>query len=152
MQSRRLAFALAAVLTGLLSNAAFAGPYADTLGKCLVSSTSPAEKTMLIRWIFATMALHPDVQSLAAVSPEQRQEITKDTAKIFERLLTDSCAQQTRDAIKYEGPSTIESAFGILGQVAMRELFTNDKVAAGLEDFSKAVDAKKVEQALGKQP
>ena len=127
---------------------ASAGPYADSLGKCLVSSTTSAEKTTLVRWVFATISLHPGVQSLASVTPEIRTQLNKDTAHLFERLLTEACRTETIQAVKYEGTGTIEMSFGLLGQVAMRELFADPKVAAGLEEFAKAVDPAKIKPVL----
>src|SRR5436190_10739330 len=106
---------------------AAAGPYGDTLGKCLVSSTTSVEKTALIQWMFATLSLHPDVKSLSSVTPQQRSDVNKSMARLFERLMTESCARETREAVKYEGAGTIENAFSLLGEAAMRELFENPK-------------------------
>jgi len=56
-----------AVSLFLLASPAVAGPYSDDLAKCLVRSTTPEDKTLLVQWMFATMALqrelfaHPDV-------------------------------------------------------------------------------------------
>jgi hypothetical protein len=128
---------------------AVAGPYGDSLGKCLVKSTTVAEKTTLVQWVFATISLHPGVQALAAVTPERRTQLNKDTAHMFERLLTEACRTETLEAVKYEGRGTIEMAFGLLGQVAMRELFADPKVAAGLAEFGKSVDPEKLKAVLG---
>jgi len=125
---------------------AFAGPYADALGKCMVGATTGAEKTTLVRWIFAVMALHPDVQSSSAVTPEQRGALSKQTAQLFQRLLTESCLKEAREAVRYEGASTIPSSFSLLGQVATRELFTDPKVNEGIAEFSKYIDEKKFKE------
>lgn len=125
---------------------AFAGPYADALGKCMVGATTGAEKTTLVRWIFAMMALHPDVQSSSAVTPEQRGALSKQTAQLFQRLLTESCLKEAREAVRYEGASTIPSSFSLLGQVATRELFTDPKVNEGIAEFSKYIDEKKFKE------
>lgn len=145
MKKRTLVVVL--IVTAMAS-AASAGPYGDTLSKCLVSSTTPSEKTTLVRWMFAMMALHPDVKASSAITPEQRTEITKATAKLFERLLTESCGAEAKDAVKYEGGSTIESSFALLGQVAARELFSNPKVNEGLSELSKYIDEKKLNEFL----
>jgi hypothetical protein len=136
--------ALAFVLA--VSSRASAGPYGDSLGKCLVEATTAAEKATLVRWMFATMALHPDVQSISAATPEQRTALTKQTAELFQRLLTETCRTQAREAVRYEGASTLQSSFSLLGQVAVRELFANPKVAAGLAELSKYVDEKKLKE------
>ena len=63
------------------------------------------------------------------------------TAKLFERLLTESCKSQVQQAIKYEGQSTIESAFQVLGQVAARGLFSNPSVAGFIAQLGNHVDS-----------
>ena len=141
--------AIAAIALVSLATPAVAGPYGDTLSKCLVSKTTSAEKTTLVRWMFAMIALHPDVQGWSTISDRQRDDITKRTAKLFENLLTETCGNETREAIKYEGFSTIESSFSVLGSVATRELFTNEKVSAGLEQFGKAIDGEKLKKTFG---
>lgn len=148
--ARSAAVAIAVVLGALpAAPASAAGPYTDELSKCLVRSTTPADKTLLVKWIFATMALHPDVKGLASVSDDQRAELTKATARLFEGLLTNACNSQTREALRYEGQSAVEASFSILGQVAARELFANPNVASGLAEFEKYFDTAKLQKTLG---
>jgi hypothetical protein len=149
MALRRIAFVLASVMAlGFLvvPRTASAGPYGDALGKCLVDSTTPDEKTGLVRWIFAMMSLHPDVEAGSTITPQQRTAMAKETAKLFQRLLTEACAPQAREAIRYEGPAAIQNSFSLLGQVAASELFSDPKVAAGLAEFAKYIDEKKLKQ------
>ena len=148
MKLRTLASVTTTAILLLTAPTASAGPYGDTLAKCLVKSTSSAEKTTLVQWMFATIALHPDVQALSSVTPQQRGELNKKTARLFERLIAESCVNETRDAIKYEGTSTIESSFSLLGQVATRELFTNPRVSEGLAELGKQFDEEKLKKAL----
>ena len=141
------------LMVGTLSLCATApswsGPYNDSLGKCLVESTTPADKTLLVRWMFAMMALHPDVQAGSSLTPEQRSAISKDAALLFQRLVTETCVKETRAAIKYEGAGTLETSFSLLGQVAARELFTHPKVAEGLAELGKHMDEKKIKELVG---
>ena len=145
MRHRTILYLVAILAFATLANA---GPFADSLGKCLVTSTTNAEKTMLVQWVFATISLHPGVQSLASVTPERRTQANKDAAHLFERLLTEACRTETIQAVKYEGTQTIEMSFGLLGQEAMRELFNEPKVAAGLEEFAKNIDPAKMKPVL----
>src|SRR5262245_60520797 len=87
----------------LLASPAFAGPYTDDLSKCLVRSTTPEEKSLLVQWMFATMALHPDVKYLAKVTPAERAKLNQRVAALFESLLTRSCLSEARNALKNEG-------------------------------------------------
>ena len=48
-------------------------------------------------------ALHPAVGSIASVSDAKRDELNRNAAKIVERLLTESCRSETRNALKHEG-------------------------------------------------
>jgi hypothetical protein len=125
-----------------------AGPYADALGKKLVSSTTPADKAICVRWMFVSMALHPDLKGMATVSPEQREEANRAFAKLATRMLTETCAIEAREAMQYEGASAIEGAFNIFGQVAGRELFTNPEVAKGLAGLDKYFDMKAIKKVL----
>ena len=137
-----VAFALAAL------SPALAGPYGDELAKCLVKSTTDADKTYLVKWLFAAAALHPDVKSIASVSDAQRDELNKNAAKLFERLITESCRSETQEAVKYEGPSTLESSFNVLGQVAARGLFSHPAVATGTGELTNYVDRQKLESVF----
>lgn len=131
------------------SQSASAGPYSDEMAKCLVASTSEADKNFLVKWMFAAAALHPAVKSISSVTEAQRNELNVKTAKLFERLLTESCKSQVQTAIKYEGQSTIESAFQVLGQVAARGLFSDPSVNGFIAQLGNHIDPKKMESVLG---
>jgi len=144
MNLRSLAFASFAVLAGTNAGQALAGPYADDMAKCLVRSTTAADRSSFVRWFFTAAASHPAVQSLAAVTPEQRDEANKSTAELFQRLLTESCRKEVQQAVKYEGPQTIGSSFQVFGEVAGRELFTDPAVTQAMGGFEKYFDKQKL--------
>ena len=70
---------------------------------------------------------------------------------MFQTLLTKTCLDETRKAMKYEGPAVLEQSFNQLGQIAARELFTHPKVAAGMTEFGALLDKKEMEKAFGAQ-
>ena len=130
------------------STPALAGLHGDDLARCLIGSTSMADRESLVRWIFAALAQHPAVSTLTTIEPADADGSNKEIAGLVMRLLTDSCAQQTKDAIRYEGASAIEQSFNVLGQVAARDLMSHPdvgKMVAGLEQY---LDKQKLE-ALG---
>ena len=91
MRSKVIAFlALATLATG-----AHAGPFSDEMSKCLVRSTSDADKTLLIRWIFTAIATHPDVKELSNVTPAVSEQLSKDAANLFADLIP-SAARRRR--------------------------------------------------------
>ena len=127
------------VLLGLSSTAA-AGPFNDKLAICLVESTSPAEKTTLMRWIFGAMSRHPQVKDLSQVTQAQADQMNKAVAELFVALLGDRCATETAQAVKYEGPAVISSSFEVLGKVAMQGLMTEPAVNEYISGLNDNVD------------
>jgi len=148
---RNARFLVFGLLFFAIGQSASAGPYGDALAKCLVSATTPAEKTTLVRWMFAMVTLHPDVADISGVTPEQRTALSKEVGQLFERLLTQSCAKEAREAIRYEGTTALETSFAVLGQVAARELFAHPKVSEGMSEFTKYIDEKKIEDLVAPQ-
>jgi hypothetical protein len=144
---RMKAFAAVALL---ISGAAHAGPYSDDLAKCLVSSTSKADRVALVRWMFAAAAAHPAVASIAKVSPKIMDEANAATGALFMRLLTESCKDKAQTALQYEGPATIQTSFTVLGQVAASELFSSPEVKQAMSGLEKNVDSKKLQELMNK--
>ena len=144
-----IASAVASATLCAVVGPAAAGPYSDTLARCLVKSTTPEDKSALVQWMFTTAALHPDVRRLSSASASDRTALNKRIARLFERLLTESCLAEAKEALKYEGPSTMETSFTVLGQVASRELLSHPAVAAGMAELNKNFDVEKLRGALG---
>ena len=147
---RSLILAAGACLTVFMgwSEPALGGPFADDMAKYLVKSASPEDRTMLIKWMFSAMSLHPDLASLSSVSAQQRDVLTKSAAALFQRLLLDACHSETLAAIQNEGPQTIQYAFQILGQVAARGLLTDPHVLEDMKGLEKGLDQEKIKALL----
>ena len=145
----RIRSSLFAILAASMAMPVFAGPFGDDMAKCLVRATTSEDKTTLVKWMFAVMSVHPDVKAFAQVPEAARARLNSQMGTLMTALLTDRCAKESREAVKNEGMSAIESSFNVLGQVAAQELFTNAEVTAGLTEFSKNIDEKKLKAALG---
>jgi hypothetical protein len=141
---------LALLVTAFISAPASAGIYTDALTRCLVSSVSNNDKVLLIRWMFAGMAMHPEIAAYSKFTDAGRLSDNKALAALFGRLLTVDCLPQTKEAVRYEGGSSIEASFNILGQVASRELLTHPSVNAAISDFAQHIspEANRVLEAL----
>ncbi|MGW8248877.1 MAG: hypothetical protein ACWGOV_12300 [Acidiferrobacterales bacterium] len=131
-------------LASFASVSAQAGIYGDDMAKCLVRSTTTQDRSVLVKWIFAAAASNPEVKSMVSVSEHQRNRLNKSIAKLFERLLTDSCRKETQAAYKYEGKATISSSFNLLGQVAGRELFSDPNVTKSVSGLAQYIDKEKM--------
>lgn len=135
------------VIALLFSASTQAGIYSNALGRCLVESTSHADKTNLVRWIFAISSLHPEVAPISNITDEQRKRMQQQTADMFQRLMTQSCRDETKQAVRYEGAQmAIQTSFGLLGQIAMKEMMGHGEVNAGFERFAQHVDAEKLRE------
>jgi hypothetical protein len=95
--------------------------------------------------MFVALANHPAVKSVASVSKTQSDEANKTTGKLFMRLLTTSCKDDTVRALRYEGAEAIQAGFGVLGQVAGRELMTSPHVTASLAGMEKHLDTNRLQ-------
>lgn len=137
---------VAAALTGVIAGPASAGAYIDDLSKCLVAKASPNDQTAFVRWIFAAMAFHPAVNPLSNIPQPRRDEIDSKAGQLMMRLMTVDCRAQLVSALKHEGNSAIESAFGALTQVAIQGLMSDPAVIKGEESFGKNIDRAKLQE------
>ena len=143
--------AIAALIAMLYGSGATAGVFADDLGKCLVNSTTKADRVDLIRWLFVAAAHHPAVKPIATVTPAQQDESDKQMGTLVMKLLTESCKTEAQKALQTEGPVTIQFAFEVLGKVAGQELFSSPEVAGNLKGLAKYIDPEKI-KALSTAP
>jgi len=141
--SRIFSLVAAPVLVMVGWNApAIAGVYSDDLGKCLVSSTSSVDKTVLVQWMFAALSAGPAVKPMSNVTPKQQDEYNQKAAALMQRLAIQDCHQQTIDAFKNEGPSSLELAFGMLGRISARSLMSDPAVTSDMQGLGKYLDKK----------
>lgn len=140
---RHLRLLAAAVAALVLSPLAVAGPQADELGRCMVRSTSKEDRALMLRWVFATAALHPNVEPLARVSAEQRQSASQGMAGLVDQLVTQTCRAEFVQAVRAEGPRAIESSLQLVGRVAGQELFAEPRVMSGAMEVTRYLDQRK---------
>ena len=93
-----------------------------------------------MQWMFAALSLHPSVQPMVSVKADQRDIATKKAGAIFSRLLTENCRKETVDALTNEGNAAIGVAFGVLGQVASRDLMSNPNVEKGMGELGSQLE------------
>jgi hypothetical protein len=129
---------------GLLASApSGAGPYADDLAKCMVRTSTPADRAEFVKFLFSAMAQHPDVSSMANIPPRQMESTVKASGELIQRLLLQSCRSETQQAIRYEGMEAVFYSYQFYGQAMAAELFGNPIVAAKMKDLNNYLDADK---------
>lgn len=124
-------------------------PTASALSNCLVRATTAEDHTLLAQWIFITMSRHPSVSQMTSVSDAQAVTINRQVGGLVNRLLLDSCANETRTAVRAGGPQALESAFEMLGRTAMTTLMGHPDVNAGLAGFAGYLDQSRLRTLLG---
>jgi hypothetical protein len=120
----------------------------DAFGKCLADNTSGKDRKDLARWLFVAMGAHADMKAISTIAASAAEDTPKIAAALFTRLVADSCPEEARAALNTAGPVAFQSAFTVLGQLAMRELMADKDVAASMALLQKHIDSKKVQAAL----
>lgn len=128
------------LLVGCTGKVASASVYTDDLSRCLVEKTSKADQTYLVKWMFAAVSAGSEVKAMASITQEQRTAYSLGVGKLMTRLLTVDCRAETVKAVKYDGASSIETGFELLGKVAMQTMLADPAVAAELGGLEKGAD------------
>lgn len=121
-----------------------AGSYADKLSQCLIHATTPADQKVVLRWAFATMALDPDVASMATISPAQREAINRKAGAVVTDLLAGACSQPVQQALMFEGPSAARTAFEAWARWAITGLAEEPHVMQGAGALLQYIDIGKL--------
>lgn len=129
---------------------AFAGIFADDLGRCVVNSTTEGDRALLVRWMFLTAAANPAFDDLTSISEAERREGYRAAAAVYDRLLLRACRRESVAALRGEGSAGIEAGFQALGQVAGREMMASRESVTALRDLSTYMDGPGLE-ALGRE-
>ena len=135
---------LSALLCGSVAPV-MAGVYTDDLSRCLVESTSKSDKATLVQWVVVAISQHPSVSALSKATDSDVEKANAAAGALFMQLLTDTCVEKSRKALKYEGAAAIQAAFAVLGQVATTDLFTDPNVQKVMAGLDKHLDTKKLE-------
>lgn len=140
--------ALFALLASLCALPAQAGPASDSLATCMSDHTSGRDRKDLARWIFVSIAVHPELTALSTADNEVRSTANKQLAALVTKLITETCIQQARAAAKEEGHHGVNLAFKRLGEIAMTELMSHPEVRGAVVAYAHHLDGQKIEAAL----
>lgn len=133
---------------------AIAGPDANNLTQCLVGNTTAGDKEILTRWVFATLAKHPNLATnpnmsdLASVAQRVRSGADREMAQLVEKFIYDKCNSQLKAALKNEGPMAIQTSIRSYVEQTGREILQHPSVAGSIGGVASQMDAQKLLQAL----
>ena len=126
-------FTVLTFLFNISNQPTFAGPFADDLAKCLVTSTNNRDKNTLLKWMFKIYSDHPEVSYMVDLSDREKKVIDKEMADLFTRLLSEDCFDESKNAAKYEGNIVFNNAFRILGQTAAKGFMGDPNVKRSIK-------------------
>lgn len=143
------ALAMSAVFA---SPRAVSGPKGDELAQCVIASTTQADRRVLVQWMVGSLSQHPSVKDAVKLSDAQRDRYDQGMADLYQRLLTQACPAQVREAVSDEGTAGIEVAFEQLGRLAVQEAFSDPAVAKGLQNTLGKIDMTALQNILTVKP
>lgn len=112
----------------------------DALGQCLTMKSTGSDRIAFAGWMVAAMASAPQLKGLAVVSQENRENLNRDLARIFTRLVTIDCRDFTRPLMKAGNTKAFSSAFEVFGRLAMQELTGNPEAEQAMGEFSNYIN------------
>ncbi len=125
-----------------------ASPQADPLGTCLVDSLDGKERKRLARWVFFSIAAHPEIKPYLSASQQDIDSNDQWVGKLVTRLLVEDCPGELEAASKKD-PRAIEGAFELVGEVAMHEIMRNQQVTDAIGKYGLYTDQDKISAIVG---
>jgi hypothetical protein len=122
----------------------------NVFASCMVDTLSGKERKSLAKWIFFSIAAHPEIKSYSKASGQDIKESDQYVGKLITRLLTVSCPEELKKANKSD-PLAVQKAFELVGQVAMQELMTNQDVMKTLSNYAQYADTEKIKKILSEK-
>lgn len=112
----------------------------DALGQCLTMKSTGSDRIAFAGWMVAAMASAPQLKGLTVVSPEKRENLNRDLARIFTRLIAVDCRDFSRPLMKAGNTQAFSSAFEVFGRLAMQELTGNSEAEQAMGEFSNYIN------------
>ena len=133
------------------STTVVAGQASAALGACMVDALTGKERKQLAQWIFFGMSAHPEIKAYSKITPANRNNTDQTIGHLITRLLTQDCPAETVKAMEKESNLAMQSAFELVGRVAMQELMTSQDVNLAMAGFEKYMDKEKFEALNSKK-
>jgi hypothetical protein len=118
-----------------------------SLQKCLADNTTGRDRKDLAKWVFLSMAAHPEIRQYAAADMTAAvDESSRTMGALVTRLITDSCATEAKAVLGAGGSPAVsfQVAFRSLGELAMQELMADKSVTQSMGLFQRYLDQKRI--------
>ncbi|MEJ2142271.1 MAG: hypothetical protein P8Y24_07945 [Gammaproteobacteria bacterium] len=144
---KKIAISLVLLMGVIISTPALAENSTRSLGNCLIDSLNGKERKLLAKWIFFSMASHPEIKSFSKASASEINNTDRTVGKLITRLLVKDCPSELKAATKSD-PMAVQRSFELVGKVAMQELMTNQNVMKAITNYAQYADLEKINSLL----
>ena len=123
--------------------------YTIKLRDCFTAQTTGADRTTFARWFVAILASAPKVQGVAAVEPGVKDQLDRQVASIFTRIITKDCAAEARPLWQARSNVAFRVAGEALGRLAMQEVTADaegQKIFAGYASHINPADFRNLDK------
>lgn len=138
---------LSIVLTFMWALPVAASADTQALATCLTDSLNGKERKLLVKWVYFAMAAHPELEANSIITEADRDSSDKATGSLITRLFVQDCPKEAKLAQRSD-PMAVQNAFEFVGQVAMQEIVTNQKVIAAIGSYIEYTDLNKINAIL----
>lgn len=152
MKTLFFAIILAAVLPSTLCHAQTASPTSQALSACIARSTTAEDNVTLVRWMFVAMARHPTVANLSNVPDAERVSANRQMGELVNRLILQSCREESRVALLTDGEAGFGAAFETFGKSAMEQIMGHPDVNAAIAEMASYFDQAGLVELIGRSP
>ena len=122
----------------------------NVFARCMVDTLNGKERKNLAKWIFFSIAAHPEIKSYSSATQKDVESSDKFVGKLITRLLADDCPNELKKANKSD-PRAVEKGFELVGKVAMQELMTNQNVMKTLVNYARYADQERISKVLSEK-
>ncbi len=131
---------LALANTAMAADDAAPAATPEALSKCLTMKSTGQDRLTFAGWMVAALASAPQMKGVATLAPGKKDELDRDVARVFTRLIAVDCAEFSRPLMKDRNNSAFRTGGEALGRMAMQELLSNPDAAKAMEAFAKYID------------
>jgi hypothetical protein len=106
------------------------------LDECLTLSSTGRDRLIFAGWMAASLASAPQLKGIAEVNVVERDRLNRDLARIFTRLITVDCLEESRLLFRAGKSDAFKVAGRGLGRMAMQELMSDRDASVQMERFA----------------
>ena len=110
------------------------------LGQCLVGHSTGNDRMLVAQWMGASLAMSPAMKDVVTIDAAKKDEIDRQMAKLFTRLMTVDCNAEMAVLVKNRDAHGIEAGSGRLGEMAMRELMQDPVTMQAMIAYARYID------------